>query len=377
MKNIATLILLALIAACSHPVEIAGEGDVMTESARGCTWEESTAIPVSDKCAKNYVVGAYVEKYTAEPRNGWRFDSWVNCAFTGISIAAGNTCTFNVPAATVIKFWGKTLPPLRAVFVKDSDQDGVPDIKDNCPATPQGDMVDAKGCTVVEDADNDGAPDVTDNCPDTSNADQADFNTDGEGDACDDSDGDGILDIDDACRLDSKNACIVDADIVKVNGREWAQPDLFTSLSWGEINQLCPIAEGGVCKKAVYEEDRLKGYDMEGWTWASIADVNGLFNYFLADNGVTGEDLLSGIDYYVGYDYGGWGAAFFAAGFRGTAGTRSLEGLVSTLHNGCCKAYIGTFQDFDDPEPDWAMVFFYEPSIGKPNVGAFFYRQAP
>lgn len=377
MKNLVTLFLVTLVVACSHPIEIVGEGDVASASARGCSFEDSTAVPVPDNCAKNYVVGAYVETYTAGSRDGWRFDSWVNCAFSGISFEAGNTCTFNVPAATVIKFWGKTMPPLQAVFLKDTDGDGVPDSNDSCPATPQGDMVDAQGCTVVVDTDNDGVPDVTDNCPNISNADQADFDTDDAGDACDDSDGDGILDISDECKLDPNNLCIVAADIVTVNGREWAQPDLFTNLSWGEINQLCPIDEGGVCKKAVYEEDRLQGYDMEGWTWASMADVNGLFNHFLADTGVTGEDLLSGIDYYVGYDYGGWGDAFFAAGFRGTAGPRSLEGLVSTLRNDCCWAYIGTMWDFDDPEPDWAMVFYYEPSIPKPDVGAFFYRVEP
>lgn len=373
MKNLVALFLVSLIAACSHPIDIVGEGDVTTEGSRGCSLEDSTKVPKPDNCARNYVVGSYEESYTAQPRDGWLFDSWINCAFTGLSVQTGNTCTFAVPADTIIRFWGKTMPPLRAIFLKDTDEDGVPDSNDSCPATAQGDMVDAQGCTVTLDTDNDKVPDVTDNCPNTSNADQADFNMDGEGDACDDSDGDGVFDASDDCPPDPDNRCIVAGDIVTVNAKEWAQPDLFAGLSWYEINQRCPIEEGGVCKKTFYEEDRLHGYDMEGWVWASMDDVNRLFNYFLAGAGISGDDLLSGKDYYVGYDYRGWGTAFFDAGFRGTNGPRFLDGLVSTLHNDCCEAYVGRMIDYDDPEPDWAQVFFYE-SYGRPTVGAFFYR---
>jgi outer membrane protein OmpA-like peptidoglycan-associated protein len=48
---------------------------------------------------------------------------------------------------------------------KDVDLDGVRDWLDECPATPIGARVDAKGCPI--DSDGDGVPDGIDKCPDT------------------------------------------------------------------------------------------------------------------------------------------------------------------------------------------------------------------
>ena len=47
----------------------------------------------------------------------------------------------------------------------DSDGDGVPDYRDQCPGTPAGVEVDAQGCPL--DSDNDGVPDYRDQCPNT------------------------------------------------------------------------------------------------------------------------------------------------------------------------------------------------------------------
>ncbi len=68
----------------------------------------------------------------------------------------------------------------------DSDSDGTPDSRDNCPddanKTEPGDC----GCgTLDTDSDGDGVADCDDNCPDTANADQDDFDSDGVGDECD------------------------------------------------------------------------------------------------------------------------------------------------------------------------------------------------
>lgn len=49
--------------------------------------------------------------------------------------------------------------------VADSDGDGVPDNIDQCPGTPAGVAVDAKGCPL--DSDGDGVPDYLDKCPGT------------------------------------------------------------------------------------------------------------------------------------------------------------------------------------------------------------------
>lgn len=58
----------------------------------------------------------------------------------------------------------------RSDCVADSDHDGVSDVDDQCPGTPTGVSVDAKGCPVVsgaQDSDGDGVPDSQDSCPNT------------------------------------------------------------------------------------------------------------------------------------------------------------------------------------------------------------------
>jgi hypothetical protein len=71
----------------------------------------------------------------------------------------------------------------------DDDNDGAPDIVDNCPLTINGDQTDNDGdgfgdaCDI--DDDNDGVLDGVDNCPLVANPDQLDTDNDGIGDACD------------------------------------------------------------------------------------------------------------------------------------------------------------------------------------------------
>ena len=68
----------------------------------------------------------------------------------------------------------------------DSDQDGVPNINDECPNTLQNENADSKGCGKSQiDSDSDGTPDVIDNCSDTPNPNQEDHDNDGIGDVCD------------------------------------------------------------------------------------------------------------------------------------------------------------------------------------------------
>jgi hypothetical protein len=103
-----------LIAACSHPIEIIGDGDVTSASGtRYCYLEDYKAG--KDNCAENFVTGAYEETYYATPRDGWMFTGWEGC----LNIVSGS-CSFNVPADAVIQFWGKTAPPLKAIFALSS-----------------------------------------------------------------------------------------------------------------------------------------------------------------------------------------------------------------------------------------------------------------
>lgn len=66
----------------------------------------------------------------------------------------------------VIPFGEPLFPPDDgSVEVVDSDGDGVPDDRDQCPGTPEGVAVDANGCPLDEDGD--GVPDYLDKCPGT------------------------------------------------------------------------------------------------------------------------------------------------------------------------------------------------------------------
>ena len=58
-------------------------------------------------------------------------------------------------------------------------------------------------------------------------------------------------------------------------GKEWAPIHLFRGLSWNQIDAVCPVTSGGVC------DGSLLGYNMDGWTWADVDEVNTLFNSYI------------------------------------------------------------------------------------------------
>ena len=88
----------------------------------------------------------------------------------------------------------------------------------------------------------------------------------------DDDDNDGVLDVDDVCPLNPEQECAFIDNTVTVNGQIWAQVDLFTGLSWLQIEAVCPA---GICAGV------LNGYSMNGWRWAGSDDLNALFNHYL------------------------------------------------------------------------------------------------
>lgn len=112
MKSILALFFLVFVLqGCSHPIEIVGEGDVLSASGdRDCLLEQHAAG--ADNCSENLVIDNYLETYYATPRTGWQFHRWASYC---IDDASGE-CGFDVPAQTVEQFWGATATPLVAIF---------------------------------------------------------------------------------------------------------------------------------------------------------------------------------------------------------------------------------------------------------------------
>ena len=110
-------------------------------------------------------------------------------------------------------------------------------------------------------------------------------------------------------------------DVITVDGKQWLQPDRFKETSWAEINAVCP---GGACITG----GRIRGYDMTGWTWASVNELNALFNYYL------GTELLgpgpSGMEYLT-WDGGSsppnrhFGDDFYSDGWRAISESFTLD----------------------------------------------------
>lgn len=82
----------------------------------------------------------------------------------------------------------------------DSDRDGVPDYRDDCLGTPRGRVVDSAGCIPPPEDDSEIPPPLPDDNPCPGLGDNTDTDNDGTPDSCDtDDDGDGILDTIDNC----------------------------------------------------------------------------------------------------------------------------------------------------------------------------------
>ncbi len=92
-----------LIASCSHPLEIVGQGDIESSSgANDCL--------LGDQPCENLVAGNYNVTYSGIPHSGWEFVAWEGCA------GQFPECTFDVPGSIVYQFWGQSAPALRAIF---------------------------------------------------------------------------------------------------------------------------------------------------------------------------------------------------------------------------------------------------------------------
>ena len=127
----------------------------------------------------------------------------INSRFTVADPCAVDPTGFNLDGHTIRLTCGSL----------DQDDDGVPDVDDNCPVVPNADQVDQDvdgfGDVCDTDLDGDGLENGIDNCPFFANPDQADLDGDGVGDACDtDTDGDAVLNGFDLCPLSPGNEAV-------------------------------------------------------------------------------------------------------------------------------------------------------------------------
>jgi hypothetical protein len=151
--------------------------------------------------------------------------------------------------------------------------------------------------------------------------------------------------------------------------REWLQPAAFTNLSWNDISAVCPAGE---CS------GNLNGIDLNGWTWASVDQVNALFNSYLADAGVSGSDLLGpGADSYTEAS-STWGAAF-NGDFEDTkpdVGAVVWEAWTSSAPSSG-NGSIANIIDFDDPlEADLISTTGQnQNNASRETLGGWFFRE--
>jgi hypothetical protein len=112
LKQVYELVVAAaviLVAGCTHPIEIVGQGDIRSASGEhDCLVEEAPCKAVA--------VDRYTETYSAQPRPGYSFAGWDNCPEE-----QGDSCLIDVAAEVVHDNWGKTAPPLVARFAPDCE----------------------------------------------------------------------------------------------------------------------------------------------------------------------------------------------------------------------------------------------------------------
>ncbi|MDA8404598.1 MAG: outer membrane beta-barrel domain-containing protein [Desulfobacteraceae bacterium] len=140
------------------PYVAAGMGAVVFDPDKG---HDDTDFMVNYGAGLKYFIYENAIALRADVRHLVSFDrTQSNLLYT-----AGLMFNFNsekpVPAPAVTA----PVSTVAAPPMVDSDRDGVPDYKDECPNTPMGVAVDAKGCPL--DSDMDGVPDYKDECPNT------------------------------------------------------------------------------------------------------------------------------------------------------------------------------------------------------------------
>ena len=169
-------------------------------------------------------------------------------------------------------------------------------------------------------------------------------------------------------------------DTVTVAGREWAQPDDFTTLSWDDIFARCGA---GPCTGNLTSDSGT--YTMDGWTWAGVSDVNALFNTYLAAAGVAFADLLVSHDTYRQLN-SSWAPQLLAAtAFDPTLSTVTSSNIYGWMRDGgCCiqDQTYGYYAYLDGAlPPSFQDGVYTNARLGRTlsniALGSWFYRPVP
>jgi hypothetical protein len=150
------------------------------------------------------------------------------------------------------------------------------------------------------------------------------------------------------------------------DGKEWFQPADITGFSWNDFNAVC--GGGGACTGSVGTTD------LTGWTWASVDDVNALFNRYIGSNQLSGPSSYQEVD-------SAWAPAFFSD-FTPSDATVSIEnrllGLVRDEFNGTNGRYAQLQDSLGTSTGDSASTASGFSKLGSNSkLGAFLYRPDP
>ncbi|GAB5452559.1 MAG: hypothetical protein Hals2KO_28870 [Halioglobus sp.] len=158
---------------------------------------------------------------------------------------------------------------------------------------------------------------------------------------------------------------------VTVDGRDWMQPANFIWTSWNEVATVCdPVT--GACS------GDLNGGSLDGWTWATLHDVNALFNHFLppAEQLVPPQAIE---DIYIPAATDFFGALFFATATYFDPVTFDTYFEVNGMTRTALQesAYGGSVRDGDSIYV-WDHIRIgttaYDKGTEDSRVGHFFFR---
>ncbi len=175
---------------------------------------------------------------------------------------------------------------------------------------------------------------------------------------------------------------------VTVDGKEWAQPVLFTEVTRSAIAAACPE---GTCSGA------LNGYDMNGWTWALAEDLNTLFNHYIGSD-LLGPDPdaknIPDIQWHDIFWSDGWWQTSIVNSHLAIEGfTRGCSAFEETgiLHPDVGEFHVGQNNELASTSYPWSLEsrvstvgpFSYDVvgdcntvRSGEERVGGWFYRPA-